>query len=109
MVDDLTCKAQRLLPVIQMSKGLSKVGSRLSYQGAKYSVKAFLLNPESLNRLGFGRGADRDSLPFGRTEHEQILDALRHRQGALLREVLRSHHLSGWRTTRAVLEGEIRL
>ncbi|ABL71462.1 MULTISPECIES: GntR family transcriptional regulator [Paracoccus] len=42
-------------------------------------------------------------------EHEQILDALRHRQGALLREVLRSHHLSGWRTTRAVLEGEIRL
>ena len=40
-------------------------------------------------------------------EHEQILDALRQREGALLREVLRAHHLSGWGVTRNVLEGEL--
>ncbi|HSI41406.1 MAG TPA: GntR family transcriptional regulator [Xanthobacteraceae bacterium] len=37
-------------------------------------------------------------------EHEQILDALQHREGALLREILRAHHLNGWRATRQVLE-----
>lgn len=40
-------------------------------------------------------------------EHEQILDALRQREGALLREVLRAHHLNGWSVTRNVLEGQM--
>lgn len=40
-------------------------------------------------------------------EHEQILDALKQRQGALLRELLRTHHINGWRVTRRVLEGEL--
>lgn len=39
-------------------------------------------------------------------EHEQILDALKQREGPLLREVLRSHHLKGWSVTRSVLESE---
>lgn len=39
-------------------------------------------------------------------EHEQILDALKQREGALLREILRAHHLNGWRVTRQVLEAE---
>lgn len=37
-------------------------------------------------------------------EHEQILDALQQREGALLRELLRAHHLKGWKATRAMLE-----
>lgn len=37
-------------------------------------------------------------------EHEQILDALKQREGAMLREVLRAHHLKGWSVTRDVLE-----
>lgn len=36
-------------------------------------------------------------------EHAQILDALQQRAGALLREILRAHHLAGWRVTRAML------
>jgi len=40
-------------------------------------------------------------------EHEQILAALKQRQGPLLREVLRAHHLNGWRVTRLVLENEL--
>ena len=39
-------------------------------------------------------------------EHEQILDALKQRQGPLLREVMRAQHLNGWRITRSVLESE---
>ncbi|MCJ8145192.1 GntR family transcriptional regulator [Ancylobacter sp. A5.8] len=41
-------------------------------------------------------------------EHEQILQALKQRQGPLLRELLRAHHLNGWRVTRLVLGNEIR-
>lgn len=37
-------------------------------------------------------------------EHEQILDALQQREGTLLRELLRAHHLKGWQATRLVLE-----
>ncbi|MCK0207344.1 GntR family transcriptional regulator [Starkeya koreensis] len=40
-------------------------------------------------------------------EHEQILLALQQRQGPLLRELLRVHHLNGWRVTRLVLENEV--
>ncbi|APF36566.1 GntR family transcriptional regulator [Chelatococcus daeguensis] len=36
-------------------------------------------------------------------EHAQILDAFQQRAGALLREILRAHHLAGWRVTRAML------
>ncbi|SCW69026.1 GntR family transcriptional regulator [Ancylobacter rudongensis] len=41
------------------------------------------------------------------SEHEQILLALQQRQGPLLRELLRAHHLNGWRVTRKVLENEL--
>ncbi|WP_099825447.1 GntR family transcriptional regulator [Oceaniglobus indicus] len=37
-------------------------------------------------------------------EHTQILDALVRREGPLLREILRAHHLSGWRAARLALE-----
>ncbi|WP_428032440.1 GntR family transcriptional regulator [Ancylobacter sp.] len=40
-------------------------------------------------------------------EHEQILLALQQRQGPLLRELLRAHHLNGWRVTRKVLDNEV--
>ncbi len=38
-------------------------------------------------------------------EHEAILDALRTRAGAMLREILRQHHRGGWTVTRKMLEG----
>ncbi|MGZ5182448.1 MAG: GntR family transcriptional regulator [Ramlibacter sp.] len=38
-------------------------------------------------------------------EHESILDALRLRAGAMLREILRQHHRSGWTVTRTMLVG----
>ncbi|MEP9367372.1 GntR family transcriptional regulator [Xanthobacter sp. VNH20] len=41
------------------------------------------------------------------SEHEQILAAIRDREGPLLRELLRVHHLNGWRKTREVLEAEL--
>ncbi|MEJ5989771.1 GntR family transcriptional regulator [Ramlibacter sp. PS3R-8] len=37
-------------------------------------------------------------------EHEAILDALRDRAGAMLREILRQHHRRGWAVSRRVLE-----
>ncbi|MES3004193.1 MAG: GntR family transcriptional regulator [Pseudomonadota bacterium] len=37
-------------------------------------------------------------------EHEGILDALRQRAGAMLREILRQHHRRGWAVSRRVLE-----
>lgn len=40
-------------------------------------------------------------------EHEQILDALQQREGTLLREILRAHHLKGWQVTRQVLERDL--
>jgi DNA-binding GntR family transcriptional regulator len=39
-------------------------------------------------------------------EHEAILDALRTRAGAMLREILRQHHRSGWTVTRKMLEAD---
>ena len=39
-------------------------------------------------------------------EHQQILDALKARNGALLRELLGAHHHNGWRVSRALVERE---
>jgi DNA-binding GntR family transcriptional regulator len=40
-------------------------------------------------------------------EHEQILDALKQREGRLLREILRAHHKRGWSATRSLLKGQL--
>ena len=40
-------------------------------------------------------------------EHEQLLDALTRREHAILREMLRAHHLSAWKVTRRMLEIEL--
>jgi len=40
-------------------------------------------------------------------EHEQILEALRERDGELLRQLLRSHLRNGWRVTRTVVRDEL--
>ena len=37
------------------------------------------------------------------SEHAQILDALRRREGPLLRELLRAHHRAGWKVARKAL------
>ena len=37
-------------------------------------------------------------------EHDQILDALKQRDGALLRELLRAHHRNGWQVSRGMIE-----
>ena len=39
-------------------------------------------------------------------EHEQILGALKERNGPLLRELLRAHHHNGWLVSRALVERE---
>lgn len=39
-------------------------------------------------------------------EHEQILYALKDRDSGLLRELLRAHHRSGWRTARLLVASE---
>ncbi len=39
-------------------------------------------------------------------EHDQIIVALKDRNGALLRELLRAHHRNGWRVARGLIESE---
>lgn len=55
-------------------------------------------------RLAGNRNAERWATAV--REHEFILDAIRMREGALLRELLRIHHLNGWHKTREMLETE---
>ncbi|NDV52227.1 GntR family transcriptional regulator [Yangia sp. PrR007] len=57
-----------------------------------------------IRRFRFVGNRDADRWARAVREHEQILDALKRREGALLREILRSHHLSGWRSARRELE-----
>lgn len=40
-------------------------------------------------------------------EHDALLAALKERDGALLRELLRAHHRSGWRVARPLVESEL--
>lgn len=56
-----------------------------------------------IRRFRFAGNRDLDRWARAVQEHEQILDALMRREGALLREILRAHHLSGWRAARLEL------
>lgn len=40
-------------------------------------------------------------------EHDRILEALKARDGALLREMLRAHHRNGWRVARQLVNREL--
>ena len=61
---------------------------------------------ESARIRRFRFAGNRDSERWARAveEHARILDTLRRREGALLREMLRAHHLSGWGAARRALE-----
>lgn len=63
---------------------------------------------ESARIRRFRFAGNRDGSRWSRAvhEHTQILEALRRREGPLLREILRAHHLAGWRETRRALEAE---
>lgn len=58
-----------------------------------------------IRRFRFAGNRDRGRWARAVAEHAQILDALRRRQGPLLRELLRSHHREGWKVARKALEG----
>lgn len=57
----------------------------------------------------FRFAGNRNSARWARAvhEHEQIRDALAHREGPLLRELLRAHHVSGWKAARRAFEAEM--
>ncbi|WP_417743867.1 GntR family transcriptional regulator [Salipiger sp.] len=57
-----------------------------------------------IRRFRFAGNRDRSRWARAVAEHAQILDALRRRQGPLLRELLRAHHRSGWAVARKALE-----
>ncbi|TYB89473.1 GntR family transcriptional regulator [Oceaniovalibus sp. ACAM 378] len=57
-----------------------------------------------IRRFRFAGNNDLNRWDRAVREHEQILDALVRREGPLLREILRAHHLSGWRAARLALE-----
>ncbi|RGP35149.1 GntR family transcriptional regulator [Pseudotabrizicola alkalilacus] len=61
---------------------------------------------ESARIRRFRFAGNRDHARWARAvaEHAQILDALRRREGPLLRELLRAHHRAGWKIARKALE-----
>lgn len=61
---------------------------------------------ESARIRRFRFAGNRDTNRWARAveEHARILDTLRRREGALLREMLRAHHLAGWSAARSALE-----
>ncbi|TNF21283.1 MAG: GntR family transcriptional regulator [Rhodobacteraceae bacterium] len=57
-----------------------------------------------IRRFRFAGNSDRSRWSRAVQEHEQILDAFARRQGPLLRELLRAHHIAGWQQARRALE-----
>lgn len=57
-----------------------------------------------IRRFRFAGNRNRERWSRAVYEHAQILDALRQREGALLRELLRAHHRAGWKIAREALE-----
>jgi len=56
-----------------------------------------------IRRYRFASNRDTTRWPRAMLEHEQILDALRQRDGGILRELIRAHHWNGWEATSRVL------
>lgn len=57
-----------------------------------------------IRRFRFAGNRDHARWAQAVVEHAQILEALRRRQGPLLRELLRAHHRAGWKIARKALE-----
>ena len=59
-----------------------------------------------IRRYRFAGNEENERWERALREHEGILDALRDRAGAVLRETLRQHHRRGWLVSRRVLESQ---
>lgn len=67
-------------------------------------LRVYRAESARIRRFRFVSNREGSRWPRAVQEHEQILDALKQREGAILREVLRAHHWNGWKATRKVLE-----
>ena len=59
-----------------------------------------------IRRFRFAGNRDRDRWARAVREHEQIAEAFARREGPLLRELLRAHHIAGWQKARRALEDD---
>ncbi|WP_108662177.1 GntR family transcriptional regulator [Acuticoccus kandeliae] len=67
-------------------------------------VRVYRAESARIRRYRFASNREPSRWARAVLEHEMILDALKRREGAILRELLRAHHWSGWKATRKVLE-----
>ncbi|WP_244574580.1 GntR family transcriptional regulator [Cohaesibacter sp. ES.047] len=79
---------------------------------AKNTALSRIYAAESARIKRFRFAGNRDLVRWKRAvqEHAQILDALERREGALLREILKAHHIAGWKIAQKALiaDGQIR-
>jgi len=59
-----------------------------------------------IRRFRFAGNRDQTRWARAVREHEQIVDAFARREGPLLRELLRAHHIAGWEKARRALESD---
>ncbi|PLS21119.1 GntR family transcriptional regulator [Amylibacter cionae] len=59
-----------------------------------------------IRRFRFAGNRDRSRWERAVREHEQIAEAFARREGPLLRELLRAHHIAGWQKARRALEDD---
>lgn len=69
-------------------------------------LRVYRAESARIRRFRFVSNREATRWPRAVQEHEQILDALKQREGAILREVLRAHHWNGWKATAKVLSEE---
>ena len=70
-------------------------------------LRVYRAESSRIRRYRFVSNREASRWPRALQEHEQILDALKRREGAILREVLRAHHWNGWKATSAVLGADL--
>ena len=66
-------------------------------------LRVYRAESARIRRFRFVSNREASRWPRAVQEHEQILDALKQREGAILRELLRAHHWNGWKATSKVL------
>jgi DNA-binding GntR family transcriptional regulator len=70
-------------------------------------LRVYRAESARIRRYRFVSNREASRWPRAVQEHEQILDALKRREGGILREVLKAHHWNGWKATSAVLGADL--
>lgn len=98
-------RAQQLMAYFELNQTIHQ--RIVEAAGNRVLARVYATECARIRRYRYAGNRRHERWERAMAEHDRILEALKARDGALLREMLRAHHRNGWRVARQLVTREL--